>query len=806
MLFNLFSYDFLTGERDYVLKDWPQGYRMFDHNKGPEEAPRHDAYLMGEFTCKFCTVCSVHDQYNAIIGSKLVGKFRSIPEFIPHALWLLQDATGDRTNCKCKYCTKAPSQRAITFSMGLLPKRTPSVSATPPRRAQGLVRAAKQRENRDREQHKPYAAVRRAPRLPKQPVAPKANMLRERNADLRAAYGSSGMKIKRWFREGELLWCALSAPIRGRNGDKDTIAFWPGLVEEVRLKSEAIPRDPTVDDKSVVMNGITDEPSSPAGPPKDWRATEHPSSIDSGPVLEGNPPMPWTVHQSTVYKVKLLAVSYSYSVQDDHVLPYQAYAPTTELLNAVQTVPFEELDVRAERIASFDPCPAPPSNPEGGFVSNDSGLRFNQAAAPYAVAVQIAATLAGCWTMTDEWEFKHTVGPTVGPNGPLTQTLTPGRIPSLHDVLTASMDHNAALHARADSGSISGLNAFPKLSMAQTVTQRRYQGMWWGAERIWTDDLIRLKVARSQIAPEGAECIFPPSGPSRQTIEYNSRLGFPNPDGKEYDARGRGVFMKLEALFIADVPREDGQGTKEQVRASGMLYELADVDWQDSEAERSGQIPETSGGAIEPVGSLLSGEGLLGQDTPVFSDNNATTSSMAQVGPSLSLPQMDTATSSTPGAPQDKLSSKQRSSNVQLSRPANSERYPMPPAPTGFKFRPILPPGHESVISLTLISGRYYPCLLSHPLLQPIVDGALVQASECGGPMENEHLWAMEGLSPGYFNCVDPTHYKKDRLQMMKDADKEAHMELEMHWQERQREKAAKIEDQQDQQLMDVGP
>ena len=75
--------------------------------------------------------------------------------------------------------------------------------------------------------------------------------------------------------------------------------------------------------------------------------------------------------------------------------------------------------------------------------------------------------------------------------------------------------------------------------------------------------------------------------------------------------------------------------------------------------------------------------------------------------------------------------------------------------------------------------------------------------------MENEHLWAMEGLSPGYFNCVDPTHYKKDRLQMMKDADKDAHMELEEHWQERQKEKVAKMEEVQehhDQQLMDVGP
>lgn len=32
----------------YVLEDWPAGYHMYDHNKGPENNPRHDAYLIGE--------------------------------------------------------------------------------------------------------------------------------------------------------------------------------------------------------------------------------------------------------------------------------------------------------------------------------------------------------------------------------------------------------------------------------------------------------------------------------------------------------------------------------------------------------------------------------------------------------------------------------------------------------------------------------------------------------------------------------------------------------------------------------------
>jgi hypothetical protein len=37
----------------YVLKNWPEGYRMFDHHKGPQATPRHDVYLMGERHCTF---------------------------------------------------------------------------------------------------------------------------------------------------------------------------------------------------------------------------------------------------------------------------------------------------------------------------------------------------------------------------------------------------------------------------------------------------------------------------------------------------------------------------------------------------------------------------------------------------------------------------------------------------------------------------------------------------------------------------------------------------------------------------------
>lgn len=39
---------FHSTEGTYVLQGWPEGYQMFDHNKGPKDSPRHDAYLIGE--------------------------------------------------------------------------------------------------------------------------------------------------------------------------------------------------------------------------------------------------------------------------------------------------------------------------------------------------------------------------------------------------------------------------------------------------------------------------------------------------------------------------------------------------------------------------------------------------------------------------------------------------------------------------------------------------------------------------------------------------------------------------------------
>ncbi|KAH7921303.1 hypothetical protein BV22DRAFT_1122235 [Leucogyrophana mollusca] len=732
----------------YVLRGWPDNYQMFDHNKGPQGNPRHDAYLMGSRSAK---------------------RFRSVPEFIPHALWLIQDETMDRANCPCKYCGKKP-QREITATMGLLPKRSTPTGATPPRPALGPVRSARQ----PRERTKPYAAIRRAPMPIKQPQGPKQPMVRERNSDLRAAYGE-GQYARRWFREGELLWCHLNPPIPGRYGEMDGITFWPGIVEEVKLKNEAIPRA-----VGVAANGEASSSKEVDNAPvsKDGVKSTEPDDDDD---------VPWSVRQTISYKMKLLAVSHSYYVPDTQVLPYQAYGPSPDLLQAIHDINPEEMNPDPARIAAFNPCPLEAA--EGKSV-----VRFADAAAPYALAVQIASYVAGYWSPTDDWEYKFSVTPPAISQHFL-QPLPNGAMPSLHSVMNATMSYNSALNGMAPGPiSISAPSAsFAPVQVAHTVTQTRYQGLWWGAERIWTDELIRLKLSRQQIAPQGAENIYPPAGPSEKAIEYNRTNGV-EADGADLGAGGRGVFMKLDGLFVVDVPREDGQGTKKECQASGMLYELVDEDWEETVGVSSSKGKEKEIALSSGSGTPQLVDGAVPEGPSFTQDSSLQPPPLANPDPTVPVESTtsDVISHSLPSsqpATQIQARPKGRSANEQLSHPILSSPFSLPEAPEGFKFRPFLSPGHEVVISLTLIAGRYYPKLLQHSLL----DHSVQQALNAGTDDRGMQLWALEGLTPGYHNTVDPTKWRRTRLAMMRDADKDARTGLTEHWQARAREKAAQI-------------
>lgn len=637
--------------------------------------------------------------------------------------------------------------------MGLLPKRsTPLPSSVASSSTASPVRQV-------RERVKPYAAIRRAPRPAKLHIGPKQHISKERNSDLRSAYGE-GVELRRWFRNGELLWCALNPPISGLDNEKESISFWPGIVEEVKMKSEPVmkpkPHEPKPSKEhgpdSVMTDGTKPYDAPNANTP---RQTE---DEDNG--------VPWDVVQTLWYKIKLLGISFSYNIRSDQVIPYQAHSPSDDLIQAIHRVPLKYLSA------------------DTNSFQLTSTTRFVDAAAPFAFAVQIAANMTGFWSPTDDWEYRFTIPPLLSahPRPPIIAAKPVISSGSLDSVMNASMAYNASLTSAIPAvpyaNSTSSLQA-----PSQSISQTRYQGLWWGAERIWTDELVRLKLSRAQVAPMGAENILPPAGPSRKVIEYVRELDNGSPE-EIVGAAARGVFMLVEGLYIVEV-QKDGSTAKE-CRVSGMLYELVDEDWiadEGSEAERGDkgkkateqstreEMPAASTGsaafdhvAIEaPLGSQLA------NPDPAVSVENTTSDVVSHT---------DSLTTRPPA--------KVHSVNEQLSRPIQSAPFPLPPPPVGFRFRPIITPGYEAIFSLNFIAGRYYPRILQHPLLDSSVGEAL--NVDNGGLVEASQLWALEGLTPGFYNTMDPVRWRPSRATMLREAEKEARHGLQQHWLARAKE------------------
>ncbi|KAI0705202.1 hypothetical protein BC835DRAFT_1314941 [Cytidiella melzeri] len=692
----------LPSGKPYVLRSLPDGYRLFDHNKGKADNPRHDPYLYG--TPHTCYVpLPWLNRILLLLGSNRIGKnkFRSVNEFIPHAIWLA--SSDPNATCLCKYCSGKKTQTEISQSFGLSVKRDSASASTPPPR---------QRRPPPQKPAGPYAAVRRLPRSGKQNApltiklpAPKQTLAQDKSNDVYRALTETDVQRIRYYRKGELVWCAIDPPIAGPRGDEDAIQFWPGLVDMATSKTITSP----------LADAQSDE------------ADEVDSASQNG-EFSPKARITWNVKQHTSYKIKLLAIAQSYTLCDDDILPYLAYAPSENLLEnlrnvlpaALSTEKSQELAYKSETTSDYNPL-----DPSLSAVD-----RFTEAITPYTLAIQIASNIARFWCPTDEYDCKITF-PSSPMLTPIPQTAE-GPTPTLQDVLNAASENNASLTPRTHGNS--------QPTITQTVMQLRYQGLWWGAERIWTDELVRLKLARCQFAPQGAQMVYPAAGPSEKTKEWYI-ANVMNPDTALAGSSEKGMFMRIEGLFMVDMPRSDGEpGVVKECRASGMIYELVDEEYEDPNEVAS--QPNGNGKGKERAQEPEAGGSI--STSPLVSD---------------------------PPAPPTPVNGG-RSTN--LARPVLTTPFPLPDPPEGYKFHAVLPRGSECVLSLSLISGRYYPRLFKHRHLEPIVKEALAVPPEKGGIMLNKHLWAMEGLLPGVHQSMDPELWKDTRYTMLQDADADA--------------------------------
>ena len=668
--------------------------------------------------------------------------------------------------------------------------------------------AARNGRPRAKKEKRSIASIRRVPEPLPHPVekGPVQFVLPEREKDLRAFVHNTGTTRHRWARRDELIWCALSNPIAFPSAsevessdpfEERAIRFWPGIVEDIRLKAHAKLKPGVNGNNDVQMsdsNGATSALDAYRPMPNDGSNNDDDDDI------------PWEVEQSTVYKVSLLAVSSDCLLPDSAILPYQAYAPSSKLLEEIKTVKIsveeytsrgtdEEIndlrDVIHKCFDKFEPFAV------DGDTNADSDSRFKAAAGPFALAIQIASRFANYWTPLDEYKFRFTV-----PGSPLGQVngTTPS-VPSIEDITGASSNDLPPEELQNLANRVLGLRSKDKEN-PNAIVQSRYQGLWWGAERIWADDLVRMKHPRYLVAPDGNKFIKkaagyePPADPANEASNEGSI---------DVGAAGRGIFMQIEGIFTVEVEDPNTSEARRECRVCGMLYELADADFVENEddVETSPQAPaqpttmqketETET-APAPTSST---EGLsdaishmeIDQITTTHTSSVQSLTEVPQNGGDLqngleASKKLVTVLADTTTQQLDITDASLGATNSSVHRPYiaslphGATRYPLPDPPKGYKFRPMLKGRREAVMALELLSGRYYPRILDHPLVTERV-AAAVASDQLS---QNNALWALECLIPGNHNVMDSHKWKASRHGMLMEAIATAESELTDYW------------------------
>ncbi|KAG8704132.1 hypothetical protein FRC08_002435 [Ceratobasidium sp. 394] len=325
----------------------------------------------------------------------------------------------------------------------------------------------------------------------------------------------------------------------------------------------------------------------------------------------------YTIECRYVYTVRLLAVNHEIRVYEERLLPQLGYAPNPELLNIVKdSEPSRPLDPTFDEYKNFNPLPE--FNKDLGI--SPSQYSFQDAAPAYFLALHIVACLTPMWCATHSFTSDE-----------------------------------------------------PK-----SDDEEYYQGLWWGAERIWVDDLIRLRPSREELDPGDTMGLLPPS--SSKALE-------------------RALLLRI--TYIVTDPRDPaGMG----VCVGGDLYELA----LESEVPKS-KVQPTPG----PSSIFGAPTGLLGG--PAVTQSNVASSSRSQF-PFLNNvnPERDTFAQDqrSHGLAPAQLGSGSGSSSTTMP-PMAEAAVTMPEPPAGYVFRRLLQPGNEMFVDVGAIAGRYYPSILN---------------------------------------------------------------------------------------------
>ncbi|KAL1747817.1 hypothetical protein HDZ31DRAFT_80118 [Schizophyllum fasciatum] len=454
-------------------------------------------------------------------------RFRSFREFIEHAKWLME---GTVNPCKCKNCS-GRSQKEISEDLaaaGVKMKALPATSSP-----------LKAKTSRSPSKTPAKAASNRArtsmpPPPPPPPPAPSP------------------------LAQPPLMQAPPPAPA----------ALQPGHIsvpENPLLQMAILPDDCTAsaDEPLDSQRAIElDDALSPnhAGSSRWYRLGEvvwcklDPSITGDGPPIEFWPCVVTSTAaeiaggDNSGYQVRCIVDDNArIAVSGSRILPYLAYSPTVIVDWALDRPP-ATLDLPLSELATFDPF-----TPSRNYMRGVSACLY---------AIQVGAQLADFWSPSNEYDTSPQI-PHAAPSHPA----MPG-----------------------PSNSTAPMQSAPNTFTPPRSAVPRYQGIWWGPERIWAGDLVRLRLPRSALAPHGVPHLLPASGIGHDTLAYLAGMGIdPLSHNVVFGVQTRATFLRIARLGAAG----------RECCAAGTLYELADGDVEPGPWDASEDAPPLP---AEPVG------------------------------------------------------------------------------------------------------------------------------------------------------------------------------------------------------------
>lgn len=89
-------------DRNYILKELPEGFVLWEHVKYKVDGSAEDKKQKGKHAA------GPYERQDAYLYGHPQGRkkrYRSPADFFPHLIWLATDKENDRRNCSCKICS-----------------------------------------------------------------------------------------------------------------------------------------------------------------------------------------------------------------------------------------------------------------------------------------------------------------------------------------------------------------------------------------------------------------------------------------------------------------------------------------------------------------------------------------------------------------------------------------------------------------------------------------------------------------------------------------------------------------------------